>query len=134
MTLPSERELMEAISPVEGTASQPSIATPEQPPTGETPQVTPPPAPQVAPFVFMNDRFEPAPQTQPGEANPPPPATAAPAAGATSKPVDWEELATQGQQRVIRIPAEKLQQGDPNYDIVIHTGDWIWLDAGYVGV
>ncbi len=48
--------------------------------------------------------------------------------------MDWKELATEGQQRVIRIPAEKLLKGDPNYNIVIKHDDWVRLDSGYVGV
>jgi len=99
---------------------------------GDAPAPTP-----TAPFIFVNDRFVPAepsgPPPRPG-ADEPPSSAVAEEGVPTTKPVDWQELATEGQQRVIRIPAEKLLNGDPNYNIVIRHDDWIRLDAGHVGV
>ena len=49
-------------------------------------------------------------------------------------PVDWEELALgQARQRIIKISAEKLRQGDNNYNIIIRSGDWIRLETGPTG-
>lgn len=48
--------------------------------------------------------------------------------------VDWEELASEGQQRIIRIPAERLRTFDSSYNIVIRSGDTIHIDPGPVGL
>jgi hypothetical protein len=92
-------------------------------------------------FIYVNNRFVEAPATATAAAATrslpatTPIATAPPPAGPSpTGPVDWEELASEGQQRVIRIPADKIRHGDPNYDVVIKHQDWIRLDAGPVGV
>lgn len=138
-SLPSERELMEAVSPTESApAAASSPSGPERTaPDGSTPPV---PNPPMAPFIFMNDRFVPAPpppKQEPGQEAPQQPPARSGRDGspsAASKPVDWQELASQGQQRIVRIPADKLINGDPNYNIVIRTDDRIRLDAGHYGV
>lgn len=133
-----ERDLLDALAPVT-TRSVPAEPTPEAPASA-------PPADRAGmpTFIFVNNRFVEAPgpstataatQSLPattpiGGTLPMVPPVAGPRAMA---PVDWEELASEGQQRVIRIPAEKIRQGDPNYDVVIKHQDWVWLDAGPVG-
>jgi polysaccharide export outer membrane protein len=46
----------------------------------------------------------------------------------------WEEIGTGGvQSRVIRIPVDKFQAGDPRYNIVIRPGDTIYVPVNIVG-
>jgi protein involved in polysaccharide export with SLBB domain len=52
----------------------------------------------------------------------------------SDEPVDWEALAAEGRQRVIRIPAKKLRHGDPAVNVVIRHQDWIRIDPGPVGL
>lgn len=128
----SEKELIEVVSPPPApsatgpAATQPATVSPAPPPP--PPGTAPAAGSSLPPFVFVNDKFIEAAATQPAAA----PGTAQAAPSQTSKPVDWQELTTQ-RQRIIRIPAEKLSNGDVNYNIVIRNDDWIRLDAGSVG-
>lgn len=71
-----------------------------------------------------------------------PDASGAPAAPGTApvhalppgEAVDWSDLASDGSQRIIRISAEALRNGDPAANIVIRHQDWIKVDPGPVGV
>ncbi len=126
-----ERLLIESTAP-DGTSAPAGREERDQPPP--RPAET---SPSVPPFIFVNDRFIEAPATQ--EVAPPPPVDSrAPGPSApprsASAPVDWEELAAEGQQRIIRIPADRLRKGDSNYNIVIKNHDWIRLDAGPIGL
>ena len=47
--------------------------------------------------------------------------------------VDWQELAAEGRQRIIRIPADRLRSGDNSYNIAVRHEDFIRLDPGPVG-
>jgi len=48
--------------------------------------------------------------------------------------VQWEQIGTGGvQTRVIDIPVEKFQSGDPRYNIVIWPGDIIYVPVDIVG-
>jgi len=124
-----ERLLIEAIAP----GAQPEGAAPQTRPAD--PQA---PTDADAPFIYVNDGFkEVTPPSRPGPESvrdhvpsTPPVAAETPAGEA----VDWEELAYEGQQRVIRIPAEKLRLGDISCNIVIRNQDWIRLDQGPEGV
>lgn len=163
LALPSDdvpTDLIEAVEPPKGPgATQPDAPRPAQP---ERPVSPPPAGPPANPgtadrqpgtgdglptYKFVNDAFievppdapsapEAAPSTpmdagQPGEpeppAPPPPPAPGEP-------PVDWEALASEAHYRIIRVPADKLRNGDPNYNIVIKHDDWIRVDPGPVGL
>lgn len=129
-----EKDLLDAISPVAAPSTQ--VEPPPEVPTSAPPSEIP-----VMPtFIFVNDRFVEVPPPSTATATTrslpatTPIATAPPlTVPSVTAPVDWEELATEGQQRIIRIPAEKIRQGDPNYDVVIKHQDWIRLDAGPVG-
>lgn len=122
-----ERDLQEAITPA-GTSG---------PAGGRNQQSTMPT------YIYVNDSFVEAPQpasqstsTSSAQAvTTPPTALTAPTSQeqAAGPKVNWEELASEGQQRVIRIPAEKIKNGDPNYNVVIKHQDWIELDAGSIG-
>ena len=127
-----DKELIEAVSP----ATEPFRGGQGVPPAGQPATQPSAPAPGLPTYIFVNDRFieVPAATTQkalgqaPGEApgvgpGPPP-----------EEPVDWEALASEGQRRVIRIPADKLRDGDPSCDIAIQHQDWIRLDAGPQGL
>jgi hypothetical protein len=83
-------------------------------------------------FIEVPAQHTQAPPAQPGPAA----AQSGPTARSepTSKPVDWEELASEVQQRIIRVPADKLRNGDLNYNIVIKNDDWIRVDPGPVGL
>lgn len=133
-----EKDLLEAINPAAKTPVR------RQTPPSEPPQKAPTKAPVKEPsamptFIFVNDRFVEAPgpataaATQSLPATTPISAVPTPTVPTITSPVDWEELASEGQQRIIRIPAEKVRHGDPNYDVVVKHQDWIWLDPGQVG-
>jgi hypothetical protein len=92
-------------------------------------------------YIYVNNEFVEAPRApETGSATQSWPATtplAGPRPQAQTGPstsVDWEELAAEGQQRVIRIPADKIRHGDPNYNIVVRHQDWIQLDPGQIGL
>jgi polysaccharide biosynthesis/export protein len=131
--LPSEeieRDLIDAVTPA-GAAPRPDRqSAPASPPsTTEAP-------PPLRPFIFVNDKLIEAPATRQTAQTPPSlPATvqAAPQSQQASRPVDWGELAGEGQQRIIRISAEALRNGDSSANIVIRHRDWIRVVTGPVG-
>ncbi|MHC4528641.1 MAG: SLBB domain-containing protein, partial [Planctomycetota bacterium] len=46
----------------------------------------------------------------------------------------WEQIGTAGvQARVIRVPVDRFQSGDPRYNIVIKPGDTIYVPVDIVG-
>ncbi len=119
-----ERDLQDALSPT--AAPGESSTTPVSPP------------PTIPTYIYVNEDFVEAP---PSATQSVPATTPIPQAEARAVPVprpmetvDWEDIAADGQQRVIRIPAEKLRNGDPNFNIVVRHQDWVQLDAGEVGV
>ncbi len=134
----SEEELLEAISPVRKSPADAAVQTPQAGTTSEFNASAPSTAPTLPPFIFVNDKFIESTPQAPGAAQLPP--ATMPAAESQPVPenaaarVDWEELAPGGEQRIIRVPAEKLMNGDPNYNVVIEPNDFIRLDAGHVGV
>lgn len=128
----AEQELRDAIEP--GTATAPASA-PSQTPATQPSTTTSGPR-----WIYMNDQFIEKPGTeQPVEPVSAPPETLTPAQptttgpAPTTEPVNWEALAQEGQQRIIRIPADKLRNGDPSYNIVIRHNDLVRLDPGPVG-
>lgn len=133
----AEKEIREAVAP--GAAP---VGTPKSP--GQKEGGTLAPAAQPT-FIYTNDRFvvgtapaAGAATKAPPEAAPPvgrgPVAATLPDSAPADTTVDWEALAAEGQQRVIRIPADKLKSGDANYNVVIRHQDWIELDPGMTGV
>ena len=52
---------------------------------------------------------------------------------ATQPSIDWAQVAELDQQRVIRISASALREGDPRHNIVIRPGDAIRVVAGEYG-
>ncbi len=123
-----EQDLADAVAPA---------TTPAKVKAGESAAA----APAMPTYIYVNNEFIEAPQsnvadgaTQPRPEAAPPESPRAPATTTTSTAVDWEELAEEGQQRVIRIPAERIRQGDPNYNVVVRHQDWIQLDPGQTGV
>ncbi|MBI4578193.1 MAG: polysaccharide biosynthesis/export family protein [Planctomycetes bacterium] len=134
-------DLIEAVAPPPSVpVTQPGqepAATAE--PESKLPAATTP-APKGTPadlpaYKFVNDAFieVPPPQTRPGtEPTMAPPG--APPAPTAQPPVDWEALASEAQHRIVRIPADKLRHGDPNYNIVIRHEDWVRVDPGPVGL
>jgi len=130
----AEQELMEALAPASGpTPEHPATQAPVQEETG-----APATSPRMPTFIYVNGQFieapaeKPAPTTSIPAAKPTAPA--APRVEKPQEPVDWEALALGGEQRVLQIPAQKLREGDPNYNIVIRPQDWIRLDPGPVGL
>ena len=129
-----ERRLIEAVTPV-GT-----IPTTRKVSTAETDTASTAPVGEVTlpTYIYLNNTFVEAPlASQPTEvttsaAVEPKREGVSPSEPADS--VDWEDLASEGQQRIIRIPADKLRRGDSNYNIVIRHQDWIRLDPGPVGI
>lgn len=47
--------------------------------------------------------------------------------------VSWSRLAGESVYRVIRIPAQQLREGDPEFNIVIRAGDVIRITSGEIG-
>lgn len=131
----AEQLLIEAVIPGEtipttrSAATVPSDASIEEPVTGVT----------LPTYIYLNNAFIEAPfETQATQAatatTPSEPAAEVAPPEEPADTVDWEELASEGQQRIIRIPAEKLRRGDSSYNIVIRHQDSITLDPGPVGV
>lgn len=125
-----DRDLIDAVTPT-GTTPRPSHQTDSPPPssTGEA-------SPTLRPFIFVNDKLIEGPASPQATQAPLVPATvaeSAPQTKQTTRPVDWSELAGEGQQRIIRIPAEALRNGDASCNIVIRHQDWIRLVTGPVG-
>jgi len=135
----AEKELIEAVTPSS------AIELPQKEKVTDTqPQKTAPAqeiAPSKPPFIFVNDRFMESPTTQEAE-------QLETEQEVTTKPVqeippveelqedkevDWEELVSDTQKRVIKIPAENLRKGDSDYNIVVQPGDWIRLEMGPTG-
>jgi polysaccharide export outer membrane protein len=143
LALPSDevpKDLIEAVSPPKNGGATPAATPPAAaPPAGNTPakaQGTPSGLPS---YKFVNDAFieVPAERSTAMEGEAQQKAPAAPSATTTrpgEAPVDWEALASEAQYRIIRIPADKLRNGDPNYNIVIKHNDWIRVDPGPVGL
>ncbi|GMU21773.1 MAG: hypothetical protein AMXMBFR13_18620 [Phycisphaerae bacterium] len=134
----AERELIEAVAPGTNQPSERSTQAPQTPVGTETP-----PATSMPTWIYVNDRFVEVRPTTPATAPADPaaptvqdePTPALPAIhGPEAEPVEWEELADGAEQRIIRIPAEKLRNGETNYDLVIRHQDWIRVDPGPVGV
>ena len=131
----AEQELMDALAPdvPPGTLLTPGPATL---PTAPEPAT----APEMPTYIYMNGQFIEAPTERPTvspPADPPPTAVQPPPPRPDeeiAEPVDWEALAMGGQQRVLIIPASKIREGDPSYNVVIRPMDWIELDPGPVGV
>lgn len=136
-----EKELQDAVDP-----GRTPVGTPKPVVQTGTVQSAPTAPPTI---IYVNDGFVAAPGNAPGSATqaspaakplPGPPSAVTPVATSPEAPapsgttVDWEALAAEGQQRVIRIPAERLRTGDANYNVVIHHQDWIELDPGSTGV
>jgi len=105
-------------------------------PEGEEPRKD---RPSLPPFVFVDDRWEVAPEADSDDQRNGEEATAEtqpteePTTQPDTEPVDWEELASDGEQRVIRIPAAQLRNGNAAYNIVVKHQDYIRLDPGPVG-
>lgn len=139
----AEEDLRNALAPGIGRSPAPAgTTTPVPAPAAQAPPATSPAA-NIPNYIYVNNEFVPAPNASaPAQPAPAAPAPApvpskvepTPVPSPTSDAVDWNELATEGQQRIIRIAADKLRNGDPAANIVIRHQDWIQLDAGEVGV
>jgi protein involved in polysaccharide export with SLBB domain len=124
-----EQDLIDAIAP-EGAPPRRDDSP------SSTPQSTNENPAPLRPFIFVNDKLIEAPAGQEAERPTPPTATATettPQIQQTSQPVDWSELAGEGQQRIIRISAETLRTGDSSCNIVIRHQDLIRVDPGPIG-
>jgi len=113
-----EQPRTETAPPLTPKAGQPSL--PQEP--GVQPRAEPRRAPQTtAPTVQTPEREMPA-STRAAH----PSTTSSPTSAETGE--EWEELAAKSfSQRVIAIPLDKLEAGDPRYNIVIRDGDTIWV-------
>ncbi len=162
LALPADEvpgDLIEAVKPPHAVSTQstPASAAPAGPAGGGAPATGT--AGGLPSYKFVNDGFIEVPKQPeqrrsavrpPSEAagtptiTPAPPSslstptgaarvTPPPAAPSGSPKVDWEELASEVQHRIIRIPAAKLRNGDPNYNVVIRNNDWVRVDPGPVG-
>ncbi|MFQ5489852.1 MAG: polysaccharide biosynthesis/export family protein [Phycisphaerae bacterium] len=128
---PARQELMDAIAP---TQSQPV----EQPSQDQAGELAAEPAPPQSRWIFLNGKWievEPpvpasAPTSEPadtGKAGPPEyPALPQPS-------VDWSKLAGETRNRVIRVSAEELRNGDPRQNIIIRPGDTVRVMSGEIG-
>lgn len=122
------QELIEAVAPP---LEEDSRAESAEPTDTQPEEVTP----SKPPFIFVNDRFIEAPSQRPEaeqKAQETRPSTT-PAPAPEPEEVDWEELVSETQQRIIKIPADALRQGKSDYNIVIKPGDTILLDMGPTG-
>ena len=128
-----ERDLIDAVDPVTSAAAGgDSLGGAASTPTGAVPETSPSLPPYI--FKYVNDEYRESPTaTTQGATEAEKPARSPAPAPAPSEPVDWQELASEDQQRIIRIPADRLRNGDNSYNIVIRHQDWIRLDPGPIG-
>lgn len=128
-----EEEMLEALEGGDPALRQADPAGGTQP--SEEPRAAEPNGgkPALPPFVFVNERWEVAPESEQSESTAGTPTAPMPETQPDSAPVDWEKLASEGEQRVIRIPADQLRNGNASYNIVIKHQDYIRLDPGPVG-
>ena len=131
----TEQELIEAIAP-------PAVRKPASEPSPSQPASEPAALPSGAPkFIFLNGQWVDVSQqqaagetTRPAAGKREPAQTdGTPATLPTTEPVQWETVATEDRQRIIRIPVDALRKGDARYNIVIRHRDMIRVDPGPVG-
>jgi len=133
----AERELLEAVAPTSLPADEVAPETASAPaPDAASEDVR---GTRMPTYIDTDGQFIEAPSERPVDTLPMEPSAATlpasrPDAGQSDEPVDWEALASGGQQRVLVIPAVKIREGDPSYNVVIRPKDWIQLDPGPVGV
>jgi len=131
----AEQELIDAVAP-----DKTSSPTPDKVESSSQPAPSPTETPSRLPsYIFVNDRFIEAPSEGQEDVDqtietPPEAPPETPETPADAEPVDWEELASEGQRRVIRIPANRLRNGDSNYNVVVRSRDRIRVDAGPQGL
>jgi len=124
-----EQDLIDAIAP-EGASPRPADSP------SSTQQSTNESAPPLRPFIFVNDKLIEAPAGRETDRSTSSVSTAtetAPQTQQAAQPVDWSELAGEGQQRIIRISAEALRTGDSSSNIVVRHQDLIRVDPGPIG-
>ena len=119
---PSESELIEAI--VSGDEGPPP---PQEVDVPADLHVEP-----VQPWIWINNEFV---RNPTYEESPEVPESRAEPSGVFEGPtVNWARVAGESTFRVIRIPAESLRGGDPEFDIVVRSGDVIRILSGEIGI
>jgi polysaccharide biosynthesis/export protein len=84
-------------------------------------EVQPQPQPQIQPSLEKQTTKRRPSATKPAEIHVGPPSTGPCGEG-------WEEVAARRySQRVIAIPLDKLEIGDPRYNVVVRDGDTVWV-------
>ncbi|UCG17492.1 MAG: polysaccharide biosynthesis/export family protein [Phycisphaerales bacterium] len=135
----ADRELIESVihrgpEPVVP-AEQPAASAP----AAEPAVVMEPPAQPR--FIFLNGKWievqppttQPEPEALPSEEQQVPAPERVPREAETQPVIDWSQIAGETEQRIIRVSAEGLRNGDPRQDIVVRPGDSIRLMAGEFG-
>ncbi|HPD30408.1 MAG TPA: polysaccharide biosynthesis/export family protein [Phycisphaerae bacterium] len=124
-----EQDLIDAVAPEGASPRRGELPSSAPQSKNESP-------PPLRPFIFVNDKLIEAPAGQEARRA----ATSAstvvetvPQTEQATRPVDWSELAGEGQQRIIRISAEALRTGDSSSNIVIRHQDLIRVDPGPIG-
>ncbi|UCF32373.1 MAG: polysaccharide biosynthesis/export family protein [Phycisphaerales bacterium] len=86
------------------------------------------------PWIFVNGEFVPNPAFEEAQAIEQAPLKEVTRYEAESPAVDWERIAGRRNYRIIRVPAETLRSGDPEFNIYVRAGDVIRIVSGEVGV
>jgi protein involved in polysaccharide export with SLBB domain len=86
------------------------------------------------PWIFVNGEFVPNPAFEETRAKEELPLKEVTRYEAKSPAVDWERIAGRRNYRIIRVPAEPLRSGDPEFNIYVRAGDIIRIVSGEVGV
>lgn len=129
-------------------STEPAVTRPSTEPSATEP-VAEETTPTLPRFIFLNGKWietrtpatRPQAERQPEATRPgvqPPGAPAEFPRPPTETPetqpvIDWSQIAGDVEQRVIRISADGLRDGDPRQNIVVRPGDTIRLIAGEVG-
>ena len=131
-------DLIEAVlslegDPTQGEPTQPETQQDDPEEDADLLRVEP-----TTPWIFKNDKFVPNPAYVEGRegngrsdaASTEPETTGYEWGSAT----EWARLAEGSTIRIIRVPAESLRSGDPQYDIIVRSGDVIRIFSGEIGL
>lgn len=123
---PAEQDLLDVLEPQEAPGDEPA-----EPPEGdEVPEGLDPESP--ASHLYINGEWVPNPAYK-GPAHPSAPRPGPEALDTAIPAVNWARIAGESSYRVIRVPAEMLRTGDPEWNIYVRAGDVIRIVSGEIG-
>jgi protein involved in polysaccharide export with SLBB domain len=85
-------------------------------------------------WIWRDGEFVPNPSAAPSSPQDRPTIDPGAALASRSPAFDWARIAGESSYRIIRIPAEQLRNGDPDFDIFVRAGDVIRIVSGEIGL